>query len=210
MRPLLSFDQLGYHLTDASIDMYCKKCGNPNDYDAVYCKKCGTLLESEDETRVIGRSARTPAATVNVEDYRIRPTMKFILLGYLLTAIGAVLLVILLSMLSISTIISVILGLALFLIPAYFHLRQRMISYTLNDQSIEVDSGLVSRTTRNIPISRIQDVTVSTTVLQRLLNFGDVSIDNASEDGGKVTIKNIDSPREYADRLLSHMKRFEK
>jgi uncharacterized membrane protein YdbT with pleckstrin-like domain len=85
-----------------------------------------------------------------------------------------------------------------------------MISYSLTDQCIEVDSGLVSRTTRNIPLARIQDVTVSASVFQRVLNFGNVVIDNASEDGGKVIIKNIDAPREYADRLLSRMRQIER
>jgi uncharacterized membrane protein YdbT with pleckstrin-like domain len=89
-------------------------------------------------------------------------------------------------------------------------MQQRLITYSLRDDCIEVDSGLISRTTRNIPLSRIQDVTVTSGVWQRLLNFGDIVIDNASEDGGKVVIKNIDSPRVYADRLLGHMRRLER
>jgi uncharacterized membrane protein YdbT with pleckstrin-like domain len=186
--------------------MYCKKCGSPNDDDAVYCKKCGSILEAEDETRV----ARRNDASGGVGDvYRIGPTLKFIKLGYIAAAIGAFLLVALLAfVLPIG--LAVLIALFIFLIPAYFHVRQRMISYSLTDQCIEVDSGLVSRTTRNVPLTRIQDVTVSAGVMQRLLNFGDVVIDNASEDGGKVIIKNIDSPREYADRLLNRMRRIER
>jgi len=191
--------------------MYCKKCGSPNDDDAVYCKKCGALLESEDETRVVRRDTYVPpSSNVAIEALRINPTMKFIKLGYGLAALGAVLLVVILSLLGAPTLISVIIALMLFLIPAYYHLQQRLVSYSLTDQSIEVDRGLVSRTTRNIPLTRIQDVTVTSGALQRLLNFGDVVIDNASEDGGKLIIKNIDSPREYADKLLSHMRRLEK
>jgi uncharacterized membrane protein YdbT with pleckstrin-like domain len=98
----------------------------------------------------------------------------------------------------------------LLLIPAYFHLNQRLVRYTLTDTRIEIDSGLVSRTTRNIPLNRIQDVTISSGIYQRLLNFGDLVIDNASEDGGKVVIRNIDSPRKYADMLLGQMRRLER
>ncbi|MBK7803562.1 MAG: PH domain-containing protein [Chloracidobacterium sp.] len=72
-----------------------------------------------------------------------------------------------------------------------------------------MDEGLISRTTRNIPLRRIQDVTVTTTAMQRLLGFGDLMIDNASEDGGKVSLKNIDSPKEYADILLKHIRRLD-
>lgn len=187
--------------------MYCKKCGGPNDDDAVYCKKCGTMLEAEDETRV----ARRVEVAVGTNDvYRIGPTLKFIKLGYVATALGAILLVALLALTPIPMWISVVFGLLLFVIPAYFHLKQRLISYSLTDQYIEVDSGFVSRTTRNVPLTRIQDVTVSASMMQRLLNFGDVVIDNASEDGGKVIIKNIDSPRAYADKLLSRMRQIER
>ena len=118
--------------------------------------------------------------------------------------------VLLLSLFPISTWLSVIIALLVFLVPAYFHLRQRLISYSITDQCIEVDSGLISRTTRNVPLTRIQDVTVSAGALQRLLNFGDIVIDNASEDGGKLVIRNIDSPREYADKLLSRMRQIER
>jgi len=187
--------------------MYCKKCGNPNDDDAVYCKKCGTMLEVEDETRVVRRETPKP---VGVENYRIGPTLKFIKLGYVMAVLAAIVLVALLALTPIPTWMSVIIGLMLLLIPAYFHLQQRTISYSLNDQCIEVDSGLISRTTRNVPLTRIQDVTVSASPMQRLLNFGDVVIDNASEDGGKVIIRNIDSPREYADKLLGYMRRLER
>ena len=187
--------------------MYCKKCGSINDNDAVYCKKCGTLLESEDVTAAARREVLV-AATEEV--YRIGPTLKFVKAGYLLCALLAILIVVLLSAAGIAPIISVVLGLSLFLIPAYFHLRQRLISYSVDRQCIEVDSGLIARTTRNIPLTRIQDVTVSASVLQRLLGFGDVVIDNASDDGGKVIIKNIDAPREYADMLLQRMRQLEK
>jgi len=190
--------------------MFCNQCGKRNDDDAVYCQKCGRLLEGEDETRVAKRDVVMPTATdEEAPIFTIGPTLKFIRLGYVLSALGGVLLVIVLS-LFIPVWISVILALLLLLIPAYFHLNQRLIRYTLTDTRIEIDSGLVSKTTRNIPISRIQDVTVSSGIYQRLLNFGDLVIDNASEDGGKVIIKNIDSPRKYADMLLGQMRRLER
>jgi len=190
--------------------MYCKKCGNRNDEDAVYCKKCGTLLAPEDETRIAQRKTSVSDTAPGEVVFKIGPTLKFIKAGYLLAALGAIVLVVLLSLTPIPTWLAVIFGLLLFLIPAYFHLRQRMTSYTLTDQCVEIDQGLISRTTRNIPISRIQDVTVSSSMAQRMLNFGDVVIDNASEEGGKLVIRNIDAPREYADKLLSHIRRLER
>ncbi len=100
-------------------------------------------------------------------------------------------------------------GLMMFLIPAFYHVKAKLVRYSLRDTQIEVDEGLISRTTRNIPLRRIQDVTVTTSFLQRVLGFGDLVIDNASEDGGKVALKNIDSPQEYAEVLLKHMRRLD-
>lgn len=192
--------------------MYCNKCGKRNDDDAVYCQKCGRLLEPEDETRVVKRNVATPVQTDDEPNvFSIGPTLKFVKIGYGLAVLGGLFLVILLSVLTpIPIWISVIFALLLLLIPAYFHMRQRLVRYTLTDTRIEIDTGLISQTTRNIPITRIQDVTVSSGIYQRLLNFGDLVIDNASEDGGKVVIRNIDSPRKYADLLLGQMRRLEK
>jgi len=98
-------------------------------------------------------------------------------------------------------------ALGLLLVPAYYHLKRNMVRYTLTDSKIEIDYGLIARTTRNIPLAKIQDVTVSASILQRMLGFGDVVVDNASEVGGTTVLHNINNPRHYADLLLREMAR---
>ena len=44
-------------------------------------------------------------------------------------------------------------ALGLLLIPAYYHLKRNMIRYTLTDSKMEIDYGLIARTTRNIPLA---------------------------------------------------------
>jgi hypothetical protein len=39
-----------------------------------------------------------------------------------------------------------------------------------------------------------------------MLGFGNLVIDNASEDGGKIILKNINTPKKYADILLKQMR----
>jgi len=198
--------------------MFCIKCGTQNPDEAVYCKKCGGLLDAEEETRVATRESSSPAAQAEDADHEkifsIGPTLKFVYVGYVATIIGAILLVGLLGALSYAIEIprwyAVLIGLALLLIPAYYHFKNKLINYTLTDTTIEIDSGLISRTTRNVPLRRIQDVTVSASVMQRMLGFGDIIIDNASEDGGKVVLDNINNPREYADILLKQMRRLDR
>jgi len=206
--------------------MFCRKCGRENADDAVYCQKCGVLLESEEETRVARRDDRRDKLSSprisTIDDsaesvlenriFSISPTLKFVKAGYVLTAVVALVLVAFFAIFlsSVGPWIAVILGLLLFLIPAYYHLRQRLIRYSLMDTAVEIDSGLLSRNRRNIPLRRIQDVTVTANLWQRMLGFGDVVIDNASEQGGKVALKNIDSPRHYADMLLKQMRLLDK
>jgi uncharacterized membrane protein YdbT with pleckstrin-like domain len=189
--------------------MYCKKCGQTNAGDAVYCQKCGTLLEAEEETRVARRENGEIASGEVTRIFSITPTLKFVKLGYALAMLGAFLLVAIFSLFLFPWVgiwPGVILGLTLLLIPAFYHFRQKLRRYTLTETTIEIDSGLVSRTTQNVPLRRVQDVTVSATMFQRLLGFGDIEIDNASETGGKVILDNIDSPRERADQILKQMR----
>jgi uncharacterized membrane protein YdbT with pleckstrin-like domain len=192
--------------------MFCTKCGANNPDDAVYCQKCGQLLVPEEETRVAPRKSSALSGSDEIPLVTARPTLIFVKTGYIAAVVGAILLVAFLSAFvpSVSSWVAVLIGLLLLLIPAYFHFRQKLIRYTLTDSKLEIDAGLISRTTRNIPLTRIQDVTVSSTVPQRIFGFGNVVIDNASEDGGKIVLRNIDSPRKFADRLLSQIRLLER
>ena len=139
--------------------------------------------------------------------FTVRPTMFFIKLGYALAVLGAIGLVVLLALIPIPVYISIPIALTLLLIPAYYHLKRNMVRYTLTDSKVEIDTGLIARTTRNIPLTKIQDVTVSASIPQRLLGFGDLLIDNASELGGTTVLHNISKPRHYADLLLRELRR---
>ena len=193
--------------------MFCTNCGRENSERAIYCQQCGKPLEAEEETRI----ARPVKIEAEHEDERqifsISPTLLFVKIGYAAAIAGALFLVALISMFNnldiyiISPWFSVLAGFLLLLIPAYYHLKQKLIRYTLTDAKIEIDAGLISKTTRNVPLRTIQDVTVSANVSQRMLGFGDLIIDNASEQGGKIILKNINQPKQYAEVLLKQMRR---
>jgi uncharacterized membrane protein YdbT with pleckstrin-like domain len=196
--------------------MHCNNCGAFLDADSRFCKSCGAPARDPEETRIARPQPSAPAryndgGNDDVESviFTVRPTMLFIKIGYAAAVLGAILLTILLNMIrfvEIPLYISLPLALSLLLIPAYKHLRRNMIRYTLTDSKIETDYGLIARTTRNIPLVKIQDVTVSASILQRLLGFGDVVVDNASELGGTTVLHNINNPRHYADLVLREMR----
>lgn len=209
-----------YHLLGEDKRMYCIKCGADNLETAKFCRKCGESFEVEEETRVAVRENGAVAAmggdadtdSQEAEIFAISPTLMFVKVGYALAALGALFLAAFTSVFLsswISVWLSVFIGLLLFLIPAYYHFMRKMVSYKLTESKLEIDEGFISRTTRSVPIRRIQDVTVSSTVLQRMLGFGNLTIDNASDDGGKVVMKNINTPKFYADVLLRQMRRLD-
>ncbi|PYS99493.1 MAG: hypothetical protein DMF63_11535 [Acidobacteria bacterium] len=196
--------------------MFCTKCGKENDDDAVFCQKCGSaFVLDEDETRVASRGKQPLSTADPAPVFSITPTLKFVYLGYAIALVIAFVAAIVFGSLGSLTppaivVLGIILAIVALLIPAYLHLQKKLVRYTLTDTTIEIDRGLISRTTQNIPIRRIQDVTVSSTMVQRVLGFGDVIIDNASEDGGKVILRDIDSPKQYADLMLKQMRLIEK
>jgi uncharacterized membrane protein YdbT with pleckstrin-like domain len=190
--------------------MFCIKCGASNSDQAIYCQKCGNALEAEEETRIARKfgDEKIGGADEERKVFSISPTLMFVKIGYVLAALGALLLVAFFSVLipSVPTLIAVLLGLALFLIPAYYHLKQKMVRYTLTDAKVEIDEGFIFQNSRNVPLRSIQDVSVSSTITQRMLGFGNLVIDNASENGGKIILKNINTPKKYADDLLKQMR----
>ena len=197
--------------------MHCSECGSYLDAGARFCKQCGAPAGDNEETRIARPQKASPIHYGNDDDvehiiFTARPTLIFVKLGYLLAVVGAIILTILFAMIphiEIPWYFSLPVALGLLLIPAYYHLKRNMIRYTVTDSKIEIDYGLIARTTRNIPLSKIQDVTVSASIFQRILGFGDVVIDNASEVGGTTILHNINNPRQHADLLLRELRRWQ-
>lgn len=189
--------------------MFCSKCSARNSDEAVYCQKCGTPLNGEEETRIAKKGIEDGGDEQTV--FSISPTLMFVKAGYILAAIGAILSVALFATFSsLSYFIVIPIALALFLIPAFYHFKQKMIRYTLTDAKIEIDEGFIFQNSRNVPLRSIQDVSVSSTITQRMLGFGNLVIDNASEDNTKIVFKNINTPKRYADAVLKQMRLLDK
>lgn len=135
----------------------------------------------------------------------VRPTMKFIYLGY------ATALVIVLAVVFVTTHVQwpaeippawrpwiPWLSALLFLWPLRRHFRNRMTKATILGDRLRYESGLMSRTTRTILLTRVQDVTVRQSIGQRIFGVGDLTIETAGESS-RETLYNIDGPQEIAD-----------
>jgi len=192
--------------------MTCSSCGAYVTPSVRFCSNCGAAVNDPEATRIARLQSR--ALDYNGSNdleqtlFTVRPTMIFIKAGYALAVLAGLALVFFLAWLGVPAWISILLALAILLIPAYYHIRRNMVKYTVTDSKLQIDTGLIARTTKNIPLSKVQDVTVSASIPQRLMGFGDIIIDNASELGGSIVMHNISSPRHYADLLLRELRRW--
>jgi len=142
-----------------------------------------------------------------MEELVIRPSMKFIKLGYLTVGVLFVASVIAQNHWAealppelpgwvIPSVFAI-----LFLWPMSRHMRQRFTKMTMVGDKLRYETGMLSKATRTIQLSKVQDVTVRQTVGQRMGGIGDLSIETAGESS-RLTFPNIDSPQAVADRII--------
>lgn len=147
--------------------------------------------------------------------FTLRPAFLFVGVRYAIAAvlwlIATALVAAAASMAGLSTgvgaIIVLVVGVVLFASPVFKHIDRQRNLYTLTTDRLEIEHGILSKSVRSVPISKIQDVTVSASIVQRLLGLGDIRIDNASEAGGGIVIRAVPEPKRYADALLAEMRR---
>jgi uncharacterized membrane protein YdbT with pleckstrin-like domain len=90
--------------------------------------------------------------------------------------------------------------------PLKMHMTRRLVSLRFQDDHLILETGFLSRTRRTVDTAKIQDVTVKQTLGQRLLGVGDLFLESAGESG-RMSIANLDRPRDIADAIINSSKR---
>ena len=137
-------------------------------------------------------------------DIVIRPSLKFVYAG-----LAAVLLIVIAA-----TVIHVqfladkgqppwLPGLTalLFLWPLQRMLRRLTVKITISGEKLRYESGFLSKSTRIIQLPKVQDVRVNQTLVQRIFNVGDVSIETAGESS-RLVVQNLDRPNVFAEEII--------
>lgn len=194
---------------------FCNQCGTRLPSGSRFCNGCGaTVATSSAVTPRLSDPAmhRGPMAMEDEQTiFVLRPTMIFVYFWYAIAAAVLILASALTAMFGPEgwTALYIIVGIGLlgFLIPIYKHIMRRREVYTLTNFKLEMRYGLIAKDVRNIPLSKIQDVTVSRSVWQRLLGLGDIIIDSASETG-RIHLNDIHNPDYYADQILATLRRW--
>jgi membrane protein YdbS with pleckstrin-like domain len=81
------------------------------------------------------------------------------------------------------------------------HAEKLATTMNVDGGRIRYESGILSRTTRTLELSKIQDVRVDQSPMQRMLNIGNLSLETAGESG-RLEMPSIDRPSQVADQLL--------
>src|SRR5215218_9854434 len=136
--------------------MTCSSCGAYVPPSVRFCSNCGAPASDPEVTRIARLQSRALEMTGDHDlehtVFTVRPTMLFIKAGYALAVVTGIALVFLLASLGIPASISILMALGLLLIPAYYHIRRNMVRYTVTDSKLQIDTGLIARTTKNIPL----------------------------------------------------------
>jgi membrane protein YdbS with pleckstrin-like domain len=211
--------------------MYCNQCGQPLPPTSRFCNACGAAVAAAGNVNVARENFAPPAAAGHApfagarrDDlapnetviFTLRPTLIFVMVRYVIAVLILMAAAALMGVLhsawpgtvsnTLSFVVILAVGLIAFSSPVYKHVLRRREVYTLTNHKLEMRYGLLSKTVRNIPLSKIQDVTVSASFWQRLINIGDIEIDSASEMG-KIILDDIHHPERYANLILDELRR---
>lgn len=92
--------------------------------------------------------------------------------------------------------------LVLLLWPLARWLRRQFIKAVVTGDRLRYEVGATSKTTRNIQLSKVQDVRVDQGLFQRMMGVGNISIETSGETS-RLTIPNVDKPQAVADQLMN-------
>jgi uncharacterized membrane protein YdbT with pleckstrin-like domain len=139
-----------------------------------------------------------------VSDLTIRPTTKFLKAGTLL----AILVIVAVEVFyfrswrdDLPTWFPYV-PLVILLWPLVRWLQRQSIKAVVTGDRLRYEAGAASRTTRNIQLSKVQDIRVDQGVFERMLNIGSISIETSGETS-RLTIPNVDSPQKIAGELMN-------
>jgi uncharacterized membrane protein YdbT with pleckstrin-like domain len=135
----------------------------------------------------------------------IRPSLKQIKAGYygaVLIIIGAVLVHVNYLMPKQQPPWLPLVALLALIVPLRRHLRRQAIKVTITGDKLRYEAGLLSKTTRNIQLSKVQDVRVDQSLFQRMWGVGDISIETSGESS-RLEVDNLDQPQTVVDEIIA-------
>jgi membrane protein YdbS with pleckstrin-like domain len=134
---------------------------------------------------------------------QLRPSLKFVKLSYVFCLVLAVAIAVYLQVAKPDQYF-----VWMFLVPGFFlvmtairHIKLRLVKLEILGDHLRYQAGFLSKSTRTVDLSKVQDVRVDQTLGQRMAKIGDLSLETAGQ-GSRISIQSIDNPQEAADHIL--------
>lgn len=80
-------------------------------------------------------------------------------------------------------------------------LRRVSTRYTITNRRLHIKHGIVSREVQESRLTRVQDVHYSQSLLQRLLQIGDIDFDTASNDPTDFVFAGVANPEDVVEKV---------
>ncbi len=93
-------------------------------------------------------------------------------------------------------------SLLVLLLPIRRQIKRQTMKMTISGDKLRYEAGLLSKTTRNIQLSKVQDVRVDQSLFQRIWGVGDISIETSGESS-RLELDNLDQPQSVADEIIA-------
>jgi uncharacterized membrane protein YdbT with pleckstrin-like domain len=130
-----------------------------------------------------------------------RPVWRAILSFYVTGLIGAIVIGVIVGLLA-STALGVVVWLVLFaLVVLVGFIRRVSTRYTITNQRLRIERGLLSKHVQQTRIERVQNVNTSQTFVSRVLRVGTVDFDTAGTDDSDFTFVGVGSPHRVVEAV---------
>jgi uncharacterized membrane protein YdbT with pleckstrin-like domain len=130
-----------------------------------------------------------------------RPVWRSILSFYLTGLVGAIVIGVIVGIAA-STALGIVVWLVLFaLVLLVGFIRRIETRYTITNQRLRIQRGLLSKSVQQTRIERVQNVNTHQTVFDRILRVGKVDFDTAGTDDSDFTFAGVGSPHRVVEAV---------
>jgi uncharacterized membrane protein YdbT with pleckstrin-like domain len=130
-----------------------------------------------------------------------RPVWRAILSFYVTGLIGAIVIGVIVGLIA-SAALGVVVWLVLFaLVVLVGFIRRISTRYTITNQRLRIERGLLSKHVQQTRIERVQNVNTSQTFVSRVLRVGTVDFDTAGTDDSDFTFVGVGSPHRVVEAV---------
>jgi len=81
------------------------------------------------------------------------------------------------------------------------YVKRLFTTYTITDVRLHIRRGIIARAEQQTAITRVQNVNTHQSVLQRLLQIGNVDFDTAADDAFDFRLDGVADPREVVEAV---------